>query len=87
MSPLNHKQVWCDALPATMRLLGWSEEACKAAAEYAHKVRVVYTGMAWVTYTVEVNRFLERQTMHSAQVLVAHFPRRMGTGRQLNITA
>jgi hypothetical protein len=83
----NHKQRWCDALPVRMRLLGWSEEACGAAAEYVHKVRQVYTGRAWYTYTVEVDRFLREKTERRAQTLVGHFPRRSQIGRSLNLTA
>lgn len=87
MAHPGHKQAWCDALPVSMRLLGWPEEACQAAGQYAHQVRWAYTGRAWLSYTEEVDRFLERQTLRSAQVLIAHFPRRMGVGRQLNIMA
>lgn len=87
MTP-NHKQMWCDALPVKMRLLGWSEEACRAATEQAHKVRQVYTGRSWHAYTKDVGLFLS-MTHHprTPQVLVAHFPRRSGVDRSLNITA
>jgi hypothetical protein len=83
----NHKQAWCDALPVRMRLLGWSEEACQAAAEYVHKVRQPYTGRAWYAYTQDVDRFLQLNLPRVAQTLVAHFPRRSGIGRSLNIMA
>ena len=82
-----HKQAWCDALPVRMRLLGWSEEACKAAAEYVHKVRVVYTGRAWCAYAREVDRFLVERTTRNAQTLVAFFPRRSQVGSSFNVTA
>ena len=85
MTP-NHKQRWCDALPVRMRLLGWSEEACTAAAEQVHKVRQVYTGRAWYTYTLEVDRFLaDDRFPRVGQTLVARFPRRSQVDRQLNI--
>jgi len=87
MSAPNHKQMWCDGLPVRMRLLGWSEEACRAVAEQVHKVRHVYTGRAWYTYTVEVDRFLNSDPNKGAQTLVANFPRRVGVDRNLNLTA
>lgn len=87
MSTPNHKQMWCEALPVRMRLLGWSEEACRAAAEYVHKVRQPYTGRAWYAYTREVDAFLARPLDKVAQNLVGHFPRRSGVDRNLNVTA
>jgi hypothetical protein len=69
-----------------MRLLGWSEEACRAAAEYVHKVRRVYTGEAWSYFSYEVEQFLDSDFPRSGQTLVARFPRRYGIDRNLNIT-
>lgn len=86
MTP-NHKQRWCDALPVRMRFLGWSEEACRAAAEYVNKVRGPYTGRAWYAYTREVDNFLAYCTDRVPQTLVAHFPRRSGVDRNLNLMA
>jgi hypothetical protein len=83
----DHKKVWCDTLPVRMRLLGWPEEACRGVSKYVNQVRHVFTGRAWYSYTLEVDRFLEKHDRRNVQTLIAHFPRRMSVGRNLDVMA
>jgi hypothetical protein len=63
-----------------MRLLGWPEETCTAAASYVDVVRYTYTGRAWYSYTMDVDRFLREREIRNMNHFLSFFPRRSGVG-------
>jgi hypothetical protein len=87
MNQPNHKLMWCEAYPVRMRLAGWPEPCCLAIREYIERVRKVYTGRAWYSYTKECDRFLAERTLRQGQTLVGFFPRRSQCGNHINVTA